>query len=228
MKLWSTPPLLTLTSQNETLNTSQSVKRAAKIETDPLFHYSATKLILLTTCGIRYDKWLQIWKLAARPDASPSLRHYQLNSYCQLFIWIRWKQILISATASSLCFIHMFVIVTFLYPRIPDRAPYNSLAALYFILTVTCVHTCDLPSATTVFTVFWLTGDLKRWPPSPTSMLLLSSWHMPTCKGKNRQKQTRGKENTTTVYVGFFAFLKMNRSNIILPFRADASPGNSG
>lgn len=55
-----TPP--TLTSQNETLNTSQSVKLASKIETDPLFHYSATKLILLTTCGIRYDKWLQIWK----------------------------------------------------------------------------------------------------------------------------------------------------------------------
>lgn len=67
MRRWScethpppTPP--TLTSQNETLNTSQSVKLASKIETDPLFHYSATKLILLTTCGIRYDKWLQIWK----------------------------------------------------------------------------------------------------------------------------------------------------------------------
>lgn len=56
------PPPLTLSSQNETLNTSQSVKRAAKIETDPLFHYYTTKLILLTTCGIRYDKWLQIWK----------------------------------------------------------------------------------------------------------------------------------------------------------------------
>lgn len=40
------PPLpKTLTSPNETLNTSQSVKRAAKIETDPIFfHYSATEI----------------------------------------------------------------------------------------------------------------------------------------------------------------------------------------
>lgn len=67
MRRWSceassTPPPPTLSNQNETLNTSQSVKRAAKIETDPLFHYYTSKLILLTTCGIRSDKWLQIRK----------------------------------------------------------------------------------------------------------------------------------------------------------------------
>lgn len=62
MKLWSAPPSTSQhwQAQNETLNTSQSVKRAAKIETDLLFLSSPTKLIVLTTCYIRYDKWPQI------------------------------------------------------------------------------------------------------------------------------------------------------------------------
>lgn len=59
MKLCAPPPCQ---AKNETLNTSQSVKQAAKIETDLLFHNYTTKLILLTKSGIRYDKWLQIWK----------------------------------------------------------------------------------------------------------------------------------------------------------------------
>lgn len=90
MKLWSILLLsFTLSSQNEMLNTSQSVKRAFKIETDLLFHYYKTKLIVLTTRHIRYDKWLQRWKQAARADDSPSVRRRRLNSDCQLFIWIR-------------------------------------------------------------------------------------------------------------------------------------------
>lgn len=97
------PSSSTLSSQNETLNTSQSVNRAAKIETDPLFHYYTTKLILLTTRRIRYDKWLQRWKQAARADDSPSVRRHGLNSDCQLFIWVRWKRILVSSTASGFC-----------------------------------------------------------------------------------------------------------------------------
>lgn len=53
-----TPP--TLSNQNETLNTSQSVKRAAKIETDPLFittqpnWYSWQRAVLKMTSVFRY------------------------------------------------------------------------------------------------------------------------------------------------------------------------------
>lgn len=85
------------------LNTSQSVKPAFKIETDLLFHYYTSKLIVLTARRIRYDKWLQRWKQAARADDSPSVRRRGLNSHCQLFIWIRWKRILASSIASAFC-----------------------------------------------------------------------------------------------------------------------------
>lgn len=106
MKLWSILLLsFTLSSQNEMLNTSQSVKWAFKIETDLLFHYYTTKLIVLTTCCIRYDKWLQRWKQAARADDSPSVRCRRLNSDCQLFICIRWRGILLSSTASGFCLV---------------------------------------------------------------------------------------------------------------------------
>lgn len=59
-------------NQKETLNTSQSVRRAAKIETHPLSHCDTSKLILLTTGAIRSDKWLQIGMSTAQTDAAPS------------------------------------------------------------------------------------------------------------------------------------------------------------
>lgn len=48
-------------------------------------------------------------------------------------------------------------------------------------------------------------------------MLLLSDWHMPTCKGKNKSKP-RGKENTSTgtTYFVFFCFSKDEQMNRLL------------
>lgn len=117
MSRWSCEgPPSTLTSQNETLNTRQSVKPVAEIEADLLFHYSTGRLMLLTTCCIRCDNWLQIENPAAQPDTFPSPQH-QLNSSCQLLICIRWKQILASAAASCLCHFQ-FCSATFVYPQI--------------------------------------------------------------------------------------------------------------